>query len=1669
MADDVEGPPPAKGAQSAWAAAGSDLAVGGFGCYLAPFDANSDAEDAFPQRGVSQKSWQDPQPSPVSLAGAFLSASSSAPPQPSPYASPRIAEDASSMYTSEGGNGWSAAFGALASPTASPPAARASSMSPESSPPAARLPTPVPGSSAFAAVRRSSTMPAEGSSLAGRASSMSPESSPPAARASSMSPASLLPGARESSISPENYVPETQESSMPPDFCLPVGRVSSTSPEMIPEEGPMTQAGRGIRAASSFEPLPEAEVACSTSLEPSSHAEDDESLLEESTQPEIDALRALSSRQEGSAIEADRDRFQSQLSDDSFDEEDEYDDARLLSPQSFSGGRSGRHVDTGGFQDFIDEVSDGIGSYLASLAEKGKGVRYDRYSLKNGPRWRELIRKTCEQATEASPPKRAQGRWPHGMPPEGGMPLPGLTPNLGPCAPPTDAVFEEPEGNADSVPGRQLQFSSCFESGNLAFAKSETPQLYILLLDFDVNTCGYTQWFYFGVRNGVKGQTVTFKLTNMSKAKSLFEQGYMKPVVWSEKAGRGWERGCTGVQYYPNSQKRNVASGKAGEGGSTYRTLEFSYTFEHQDDTVFFAYHYPYTYSYLREFLDELCKNPKCKKLIKRQTLCQSVAGVPCEVLEVTDPRANAVVQPGCARPVAVVTARVHPGEANSSWMMQGFLQFICSSLPEAKALRADCVWIIIPMLCPDGVIYGNYRCGLAGVDMNRVFSRPHKRLHPEIYGLKEYLKGRQVHIYLDFHGHSKKEGIFLYGGHSAGAERNAHIRLLPKLCGVASTDFKYKGCDFSVTDSKRTTARLVAFLEFGVIQAYTVEASFHSAGQSEFQSDMGETVSDSEESSGIAGRRVSLRSTAARALNTVAGTAPAIPVVRRPRGPSKGGGVKEAVSELAKQVAVTAPPRSPGFRRVRNSVESVVHTTTRLSGSELEGILSSDEELVEEDRWSRSDGLSDGATEQGDPVSLHSLEAVAPLRPPQPRDDFVPSRLETAGPTIGKAVAACWMLQKGMQIHPPETDDDGYLDGYDDAFWSHMRGNQLTLGNVKAHFSRLMNGNQSEGLEDDGSDSDPSGDEKNAEDLRRIHFRLLKTIKRRELSRRHRPHAEPAAQNVQYRTVVAFGKVLRIPITDKSSVHAPTLQKEGQAAAKSRWQKASKIAAIASLRRGSTVEEEAKEADTSEQKTNKSEAAPKKERVPMRRRSLVESPVARDAGPSRSPLSPRRSSHAGISTYRRPSITSIGRGPGASPTSPKSPSEGQSAVERAAPAASRAPSASEEVSEEVPSVSESISVSEAPAASGAPAARALPPPAEESPAVRDVGRRLYEMAANQIERSREEHMQRKASAGYERRPQPINCLREVVLDMGEERKTEHSDCPSSPGSLADDTEYCRRDSAWSLQLSLPGQLVVGKLSSNGPPGACAVEERRTERTTLDKEALLPSHLLPTTGRKYMKEQLRQSHALSSTQQQIQQRLEQMRKLPGPLVPANDKVRQPASKQRKRTEPPPRKTNLQAAAGNACATLLFKPPRNHRPQSALGPIPAPLGGRSTPVQVPNSPRRRLPANAQAPAGSPRTARSCTPASPEPPLLLQISDASTQRAATPICTPVRVMFAGKRAQTPDEGWKRAALAEWRASPGWESAATPHRPDSRLSGAVSRGSTAQGHYKGGLLCS
>ena len=75
------------------------------------------------------------------------------------------------------------------------------------------------------------------------------------------------------------------------------------------------------------------------------------------------------------------------------------------------------------------------------------------------------------------------------------------------------------------------------------------------------------------------------------------------------------------------------------------------------------------------------------------------------------------------------------------------------------QTLRSQYVFKLVPMLNPDGVVVGNYRTSLAGVDLNRVYKSPDRELFPTIFHTKALLEALREEREVRW-GHSSPSGI---------------------------------------------------------------------------------------------------------------------------------------------------------------------------------------------------------------------------------------------------------------------------------------------------------------------------------------------------------------------------------------------------------------------------------------------------------------------------------------------------------------------------------------------------------------------------------------------------------------------------------------------------------------------------------------------------------------------------------------------------------------------------------------------------------------------------------------------------------------------------------------------------------------------------------------------
>lgn len=446
-----------------------------------------------------------------------------------------------------------------------------------------------------------------------------------------------------------------------------------------------------------------------------------------------------------------------------------------------------------------------------------------------------------------------------------------------------------------------LRFTSAFESGNLcgAWRAAEGTDLrgcdamYELVMQPDTFSRGHTQWFFFAAAlANVDGEgsplevdrpiSVRFRLLNFRKDKSLFSSG-QRPVVW-DVASKTWRYDvCTDVVWEPGPCiKGNATAGAArAEARLKHQSLSFTHIFDpggdHAEQSIFFAQSQPYTLSFLHAFLDQLQTDPRRASLLERHTLGFSAMGSRVDLVEVTEPdaleneqRMNAEVSQGKGwrraratlkdlapktyrrvqqqrrRPAVIISARQHPGECQSSWMLHGLLEWLTDPEEEqARELRKRYSFHIVPMLNPDGVCLGNNRCCTSGVDPNRQWHDPMSARALEVNSLKAHIEDLPLGCWmaLDLHGHSTKRGVFFYGcrygpdrrfGNHPFDAAPCDLGLLAALAARENEDVHRRYYRSSMPESKETTARCVLFNEGRARWVYTVEASMHAAERSE-------------------------------------------------------------------------------------------------------------------------------------------------------------------------------------------------------------------------------------------------------------------------------------------------------------------------------------------------------------------------------------------------------------------------------------------------------------------------------------------------------------------------------------------------------------------------------------------------------------------------------------------------------------------------------------------------------------------------------------------------------------------------------------------------------------------------------------------------------------------
>lgn len=100
---------------------------------------------------------------------------------------------------------------------------------------------------------------------------------------------------------------------------------------------------------------------------------------------------------------------------------------------------------------------------------------------------------------------------------------------------------------------------------------------------------------------------------------------------------------------------------------------------------------------------------------------------------------------------------------------MNGVIDFL-TRLDDARAyiLRKNFVFLLVPMLNPDGVFRGHCRMDIFNQNLNRYYNSPDLTKQPSCYAIRRivehYSAEKRLFFYLDLHAHPANKGNFVFG-----------------------------------------------------------------------------------------------------------------------------------------------------------------------------------------------------------------------------------------------------------------------------------------------------------------------------------------------------------------------------------------------------------------------------------------------------------------------------------------------------------------------------------------------------------------------------------------------------------------------------------------------------------------------------------------------------------------------------------------------------------------------------------------------------------------------------------------------------------------------------------------------------------------------------------------
>ncbi|XP_047041885.1 cytosolic carboxypeptidase 6 [Helicoverpa zea] len=391
-------------------------------------------------------------------------------------------------------------------------------------------------------------------------------------------------------------------------------------------------------------------------------------------------------------------------------------------------------------------------------------------------------------------------------------------------------LIVRPPGQSGKAKRGQLCFDAAFECGNLGRADHITDIEYDLYVRPDTCRPRARFWFNFTIENVKQDQRVILNIINLAKETTLFD-GDMTPLVRSTSRPK-WQRIPRRLVFYHRSVPHRGR-----------KILSIAFAFDREEDVYQFSAGASYSYSRLQKHLATWEK--RAQAFATRQSIAQTTQKRRIDLVTIGDyktkkdkeetkeepPMTKPAIKPAEQKKrVVLIIARTHGGEPPSSFVCQGFLDYLLGSSEKAVALRNNIVLEVIPMLNPDGVFLGNQRSDLLGGDLNRCWNRATSYAHPALVAVNDLLKKLasektvQLDFIIDIHADISHEGVFVRGNSYDDVYRFERQAVLPKFLGARIEAWRPEACFYNADSLLAGTARRA--LPAGLIDAYTLLVS---------------------------------------------------------------------------------------------------------------------------------------------------------------------------------------------------------------------------------------------------------------------------------------------------------------------------------------------------------------------------------------------------------------------------------------------------------------------------------------------------------------------------------------------------------------------------------------------------------------------------------------------------------------------------------------------------------------------------------------------------------------------------------------------------------------------------------------------------------------------------